>query len=83
MTATSSSTHDMASFGPLGAHFAINGITKVGDPTKYYEDLFHTDGDNYPWLAIDLVFYYKVSKSCQNFTLFDELGHRSVNGGES
>ena len=37
---------------------AINGL----DPGQYgdYDDMFNSGNDNYPWLAIDLGFLYKV-----------------------
>ena len=43
--------------GNWGADLAINGIQDGSE----YDDMFHSAGeDNYPWLAIDLGFYYKV-----------------------
>ena len=37
---------------------ALNGL----DPGQYsdYDDMFNSGNDNYPWLAIDLGFLYKV-----------------------
>ena len=37
---------------------AINGIQDAGSD---YEDMFNSGAENYPWLAIDLGFLYKVS----------------------
>ena len=55
VTATASSTFDNDNWGP--AEMAINGILNAGSD---YDDMFNSDNDNYPWLAIDLGFYYKV-----------------------
>ena len=54
MIASASSIYDNDSFGP--AKMAINGILDGSD----YDDMFNSGNDNYPWLAIDLGFYYKV-----------------------
>ena len=56
---------------------AINGKTN---------DMFHSNNEKYPWLAIDLGFYYKVIllflSIMKSVTLFHLLlGHRGVNGG--
>jgi len=56
MTATASSTFVDNNFGP--AEMAINGILNA---VSDYDDMFNSDNDNYPWLAIDLGFYYKVT----------------------
>ena len=37
---------------------AINGIQ---DAASDFDDMFWSGKDNYPWLAIDLGFLYKVS----------------------
>ena len=77
MTATGSSFLDGSQWD---WDMAINGIQDGSD----YDDLFHSEGENYPWLAIDLGFFYKVrlSSLLKSVTLLDLLlGHRGVNGG--
>ena len=60
MTATASSFSDGSQFGfDWQIDMAINGIQDGRD----YDDMFHTNGENYPWLAIDLGFFYKVRLS--------------------
>ena len=77
MVATASSFLD----GNGHVNMAINGIIGNSD----YDDMFHSLGHNYPWLAIDLGFYYKVIltieiRDSENFLLHLLLGHRGVNG---
>ena len=57
MTATASSTYVDDKYGP--AEMAINGILNAGSD---YDDMFNSNNDNYPWLAVDLGYYYKVNK---------------------
>ena len=54
MVATASSFLDGSDYGHV--NMAINGIIENSD----YDDMFHSLDHNYPWLAIDLGFYYKV-----------------------
>ena len=54
MVATAISVYDGNDYGDVD--MAINGIIGNSD----YDDMFHSLGHNYPWLAIDLGFYYKV-----------------------
>ena len=54
MVATAISVYDGNNYGDVD--MAINGIIGNSD----YDDMFHSLGHNYPWLAIDLGFYYKV-----------------------
>ena len=76
MKATASSINPV--FG--GPEKTINGIIK-----SEWSDMFHSGNENYPWLAIDLGFYYKVIlrylliRSVTRLHLL--LGHRGVNGG--
>ena len=57
MTATASSFSDGSQWGfDWQIDMAINGIQDGSD----YDDLFHSNGENFPWLAIDLGFFYKV-----------------------
>ena len=51
MKATASSINPV--FG--GPEKTINGIIK-----SEWSDMFHSGNENYPWLAIDLGFFYKV-----------------------
>ena len=53
MTATSSS---LKSYN-LSSSMALNGIQ---DAASDFDDMFWSGKDNYPWLAIDLGFLYKV-----------------------
>ena len=54
MIATSSSIYN-EDYSTINA---LNGL----DPGQYddYSDMFNSADDNYPWLAIDLGFLYKV-----------------------
>ena len=70
MTATASSTYVDDKFGP--AEMAINGILNAGSD---YDDMFNSDNDNFPWLAIDLGFYYKVVLSDVIFNSHNNLLH--------
>ena len=54
MTATASSAKNVEWLAPK----AINGILIDGSNNV---DMFHSDYENYRWLAIDLGFHYKVS----------------------
>ena len=53
MTATSSSLKS----DDLSSSMALNGIQ---DAASDFDDMFWSGKDNYPWLAIDLGFLYKV-----------------------
>ena len=53
MIATASSFLD-GDYGPVSQ--AINGVIE-----NDYVDMFHSLDDDFPWLAIDLGFYYKVN----------------------
>ena len=80
MVATAISVYDGNDYGDVD--MAINGIIGNSD----YDDMFHSLGHNYPWLAIDLGFYYKVILTVEicdpeNILLHLLLGHRGVNGG--
>ena len=64
MTATASSFKDGSQWGfDWQIDMAINGIQDGRD----YDDLFHSNGENYPWLAIDLGFFYKVILPTETF----------------
>ena len=74
------SVYDGNDYGDVD--MAINGIIGNSD----YDDMFHSLGHNYPWLAIDLGFYYKVILTVEicdpeNIFLHLLLGHRVGNGG--
>ena len=80
MVATAISVYDGNNYGDVD--MAINGIIGNSD----YDDMFHSLGHNYPWLAIDLGFYYKVILTVEicdseNILLHLLLGHRGLNGG--
>ena len=67
------------------AENAVNGI--LPDGSLDVDDMFHSDSENYPWLAIDLGFYYKVSFTSVIFNSHNillhyvcYLGNRGVNG---
>ena len=68
MTATASSFVDCSYWGhTCQIHMAINGIQDTD------EDLFHSDAENYPWLAIDLGFFYKVILPTETFAFTASL----------